>query len=473
MALIRADLCVIGAGAAGLSLAAGAAQLGARVVLIEAGEMGGDCLNAGCVPSKALIAAARAAEAQRRPAVPGIAPQAPAIDFAAVHGHVAAAIAAIAPHDSQERFEGLGVTVLRARARFAGPREVAAGGDLIRARRFAIATGSRPTIPALPGLDTVPFLTNETLFTLREAPAHLLVLGAGPVGLEMAQAHRRLGSAVTVVEAVHALPREDAELAGLVLARLRAEGVTILEGRGVTQVAGAAGSVTLTLADGRRIEGSHLLLAAGRQAATAGLGLDRAGVATDAQGAVITDAGMRTSNRRILALGDVAGQGQFTHLAAAQAGVALRRALLALPARMSALPVPRVTYTEPELAWAGLSEAEARARHGDRLTVIREPFARNDRAVTGAETGGMLKLLVARGRPVGVGIAGPAAGELIAPWALALATGLRLSAIAGAILPYPTLSEVSKRAAGAYFAPKVFENPALRRAVALVGRFLP
>ena len=243
MEKITTDICIIGAGSGGLSVAAGAAQLGARVVLVEGGEMGGDCLNAGCVPSKALLAAAKAAQAMRSGAGFGITPVAPQIDFAAVKDHVARVIATIAPVDSQERFEAMGVRVIRAWGAFTSASTLVAGGVQITARRFVIATGSRPLVPPIPGLatsgkDGVPYLTNETIFALRDRPDHLIIIGGGPIGMEMAQAHRRLGCAVTVIEAARALARDDPEAAALVLDTLRAEGVTVLEGAKVASVAG-------------------------------------------------------------------------------------------------------------------------------------------------------------------------------------------------------------------------------------------
>jgi pyruvate/2-oxoglutarate dehydrogenase complex dihydrolipoamide dehydrogenase (E3) component len=451
---IKADICIIGAGSGGLSLAAGAAQMGARVVLIEAGEMGGDCLNVGCVPSKALLAAA-----------------AKGMGWKAAHDHVRAAIATIAPHDSVARFEGLGVTVLKGFARFTGPRTVVVEGTELRARRFVIATGSRPAVPAIPGLDSVPFLTNETLFDLADAPESLLILGGGPVGVEMALAHRRLGCAVTLLEAGTVLGREDPEAAALVVAALRTEGVRVEEGAAVASAARAAHGVTLTLADGRTFSGAQLLVAAGRAAAVDGLGLDAAGVATSPKG-IVVDAGLRTTNRRIFALGDVTGSAGFTHEAGYQAGLLARRLLFGLPAR-TGTPMPRVTYTEPELAQVGLTEAEARAAHGDRLTVIREDFAANDRAVTAGQKDGFLKLMVLRGRPIGATMVGPQAGELIGLWSLAISRRMKLSAIAGVVLPYPTRSEISRRAAGTYFSSRLFDNQNVKRVVRAVQTLLP
>jgi pyruvate/2-oxoglutarate dehydrogenase complex dihydrolipoamide dehydrogenase (E3) component len=471
MTRIETDICVIGAGSGGLSVAAGAVQMGARVVLIEAGEMGGDCLNAGCVPSKALIAAAKAAEAQRR-GFRGVAGNEPLVDFGAVKDHVAAVIAQIAPVDSQERFEGLGCTVIRAFARFTGPREVEAGGHLIRARRFVIATGSRPFVPPIQGVETTPYLTNETIFALRERPRHLIVIGGGPIGVEMAQAHRRLGSEVTVIEGARVLGREDPELAAVVIEALRAEGIAFIEGQPVVRLAGAEGAVEVTLGDGTQIGGSHILMAVGRKVALDGMNLQAAGIAHTPKG-ITVDARLRSSNRRVFAVGDAAGGPQFTHVAGWHAGIVVRQAVLGLPAKADPRAVPRVTYTDPELAQVGLTEAEARAAHGAGLTVVRAEFAHNDRAQAEGKGKGLVKVMVVRGRPVGAGIVGPQAGELIGPWALALSARLKMSAIAGMIAPYPTLGEVSKRAASAYFTPKLFDNPTLKRIVRLVQRWIP
>ena len=469
--MIQTDICVIGAGSGGLSVAAGAVQMGARVVLIEAGEMGGDCLNTGCVPSKALIAAAKAAEAQRR-GFAGIASVEPKIDYAAVKDHVAAVIAEIAPVDSQERFEGLGCTVIRAFARFTSPREVEAGGQVIRARRFVIATGSRPFVPQIMGVETTPFLTNETIFTLRQRPDHLLIIGGGPIGMEMAQAHRRLGSEVTVIEAGRALGREDPDLAALLVGHLQSEGIRILEGQPVVRLTGTEGAVEVTLGDGTLVKGTHLLMAVGRKVSLEGMGLDKAGVAFTAKGVTVNDR-LRSTNRRVYAVGDAAGDLQFTHVAGWHAGIIIRQAVLGLSARARSGAIPRVTYTEPELAHVGLGEAEARERHGATLGVHRIEFAHNDRAQAEGKTKGMIKLMVVKGRPVGVSILGPQAGELIGFWALAISARLKLSAIAGTILPYPTLGEISKRAAGAYFSPKLFASPVLKRVVRLVQRLIP
>lgn len=464
------DIAVIGAGSGGLTVAAAAAQFGRKVVLFEKGEMGGDCLNSGCVPSKALLAAAKQAQALRGGAALGIAAVEPHVDFAAVRAHVQQAIAAIAPHDSQPRFEGLGVTVIRAAAQFVDERTLEAAGSRYTARRIVIATGSRPAVPPIPGLAGVPFLTNETIFANERLPSHLLVIGGGPVGLEMAQAHRRLGSRVTVIEAGTPLAHDDPELTAVVLEALAAEGVSILPNTSVAKVFASGEGIGLETSGGQRLAGSHLLLATGRAPNVEGLGLDRAGIAVTPQG-ISVDRRLRTGNRRVFAIGDVAG-GRFTHEAGYQAGIVVRNALFALPAKASAV-IPHVTYTDPELAQAGLTEAEARARHGDGVSVLRQPFTGNDRAQAEGRTRGLVKIVTTRrGKILGAGIAGPLAGELIQPWILALSQGLKAGAMAGLVLPYPTRGEAGKRAAIGYFS-GLASNPLVRRVIGLIGKAAP
>ena len=324
----------------------------------------------------------------------------------------------------------------------------------------------------MPGLDKVPYLTNETLFDLPERPGHLLIIGGGPIGLEMAQAHRRLGARVTVIEGARAMGREDPDAASVVLAALRAEGVEIVEDVQIERVGGHAGAIEVQVKGGTIFAGTHLLVAAGRTPNLERLELDKAGVKHDAT-AIHVDAGLRTSNRRILAIGDVAGHGQFTHLAGYHAGIVIRRTVLGLPAKARHDHIPRVTYTDPELAQIGLTEREARKTHGAALSVHKVGFDQIDRAQADGRTDGFIKLMVVRGRPVGVTIVGAQAGELIAPYALAISAGLKLSAIAGTVLPYPTLSEVNKRVAGAYFSPKLFGNINVKRVVGAVQRWMP
>ena len=463
---IETDLCIIGAGSGGLSVAAGAVQMGARVVLLEKGEMGGDCLNYGCVPSKALIAAAKHAHAHRSGVPFGVAANEPTVDFAAVNAHVRATIDAIAPHDSQERFEGLGVKVIRSAGEFISPSEIRAGHHVIAAKRFVVATGSRPFVPPIPGLDATPHLTNETIFEQTTRPAKLLIVGGGPIGLEMAQAHRRLGSEVVVIEAAKAMGKDDADLAAVVLDRLREEGVEILEGTKVVETAARGDGVVVTVeaADGARrdIDGSHLLVAAGRAANVDGLGLDQAGVEFDRRG-VVVDARLRTSNKKIFAIGDVAqgpGAGlQFTHVAGYHAGIVIRNALFWIPAKASLKHVPWATYTDPELAQVGLTAAQAREELGDKAEIIEWSFQDNDRAQAVRATEGRIKVSLDKaGRIHGASIVGENAGELIQVWALAISKGLRIKDITGMVAPYPTLGEVSKRAAGQFYAPKLFSD---------------
>ena len=466
---IKTDICVIGAGSGGLSVAAGAVQMGAKVVLLEGGKMGGDCLNYGCVPSKALIAAASQAHAMTSGAALGVAPAAPDVDYAAAMDHVRRAIETIAPVDSQERFEGLGVRVIREWGRFISDREVQAGPYVIRARRFVVATGSAPLVPPIPGLDTVPYLTNETLFDLRERPDHLLIIGGGPIGIEMAQAHRRLGCKVTVIEGDKALGRDDPEAAALVLGKLRDEGVRIVEGAQAEKVTGGD-DITVETGQGA-FTGSHLLVAVGRKVNTDGLDLNKAGVKTD-RGVVVGD-DLRSSNRRIYAVGDAAGRQQFTHVAGYHAGVVVRALALGLPARAKDAHLPRATYTDPELAQVGLTEAEARTEYGGRLEVVRAEYAENDRAIATGRTTGFVKVMVVGGRPVGATIVGAEAGDLAATWSLVIANKLKMSAVSAMVAPYPTLAELNKRAAGAYFSPRLFDNPTVKRVVGLVQRLLP
>lgn len=457
---LAVDLCVIGAGSAGLSLAAGAAQLGLKTALIERGVMGGDCLNTGCVPSKALLASAAAAASWRKSAELGVIQQAPKVDFARVMAHVKGVIAAIAPMDSQERFEGFGITVIRESAAFAAADRVTTPSYSITAKRFVIATGSRPFVPPIPGLHELPFLTNETLFDLTALPEHLLVLGGGPIGCEMAQAFARLGSRVTLVERETLLPRADPEQAVLLAERLRAEGVTIRTASEATAVSGKRDGLALRIeseAGGETIAASHLLVAVGRRPDYEGLALDRADIALDG-GRLVVDSRLRTTNRRVFAAGDAAGGEQFTHLAGAHAAVLIKNIAFRIPARANRLVIPRVTYCDPELAQAGLSETEALAA-GHSVNILRWSFQENDRAQSEHATGGFIKVVTtSKGKILGASILGHHAGELIQPWVLALERRLPISAMATTMAPYPTLGEVSKRAAGSFYAPKLFSK---------------
>ncbi|MET4103049.1 pyruvate/2-oxoglutarate dehydrogenase complex dihydrolipoamide dehydrogenase (E3) component [Roseovarius sp. MBR-78] len=472
MTKLTPDLLVIGAGSGGLSVAAGAVQMGASVVLIEGHKMGGDCLNFGCVPSKALIASGKAAHAQAHASAYGVADVAPQVDYAAAKDHVAGVIAQIEPVDSQERFEGLGVRVIRDYGEFISPTEVSAGAHVISARRVVIATGSSPLVPPIPGLDNVPYETNETIFELRERPRHLLVIGGGPIGMEMAQAHRRLGCEVTVIEGAKVLGQDDPEMVAVVRAQFDAEGIVIEEGAMASEIRGTAGAIEVEAKDGRIFKGSHLLMAVGRRANTDRLNLEAAGIETTRRG-IKVDGAMRTTNKRVYAIGDVAGGLQFTHVAGYQAGLIIRQALLSLPAKNRTDHIPWATYTDPELAQVGLTEAEAREIHGGNLEVVRFPYTHNDRAIAERKTAGLIKVMVVRGRPIGVSIAGAQAGELINLWAFILANKLKMKHVANMVAPYPTLGEINKRAAGAYFSPRLFDSAMMKRVVGLVQRWLP
>ena len=462
------DLCVIGAGSGGLAVAAGAVQMGASVVLVERDRMGGDCLNYGCVPSKSLLAAAKLADGWRHGAELGVFYQPPRIDFTAVADSVERVIAGIALNDSQARFERLGVHVIRAEARFIDRRTAQAGDTLIRPRRFVIATGSRPAVPPIPSLDSVPYFTNETIFANRERPEHLVVIGGGPIGIELAQAYRRLGAAVTVIDAGPILPHDDAELTGRLAALLAAEGIALKPSVGVEVIARREAGLEVTLASGERIAGSHLLVAAGRRPDNAALNLAAAGIEATARG-ITVDARLRTTNRHAFAIGDAAGGPQFTHIALYHAGIVIRNALFRLPARVDYRSLPWVTYTDPELAQVGLTEAAASAQGS--IQVLRWPFADNDRAHTERDTAGEVKILARRnGRIIGATILGAGAGDLILPWALAISQKLKIGALANLIVPYPTRGEAGKRAAGAYYTPTLFA-PRTRRLVRLLARF--
>jgi pyruvate/2-oxoglutarate dehydrogenase complex dihydrolipoamide dehydrogenase (E3) component len=471
---IRPDICVIGGGSGGLSVAAAATAFGVPVVLVERHKMGGDCLNTGCVPSKALLAAAKRAQIMRSAAPFGVTAQAVDVDFAKVHDHVQRVIAAIAPTDSAERFAGLGVRVIRGHAKFKDRRTVVVGDEYeIRARRFVIATGSMPALPPIPGLDAGPYLTNETIFFLTERPDHLIIIGAGPIGLEMAQAFRRLGSAVTVLEAAAPLAKDDSECAAIVLDQLEREGVVVRSGVTVARVKHANGRVAVTFegAGGEEtIEGRYLLVATGRKPTTDGLNLVAAGIKYDRAG-ILVNKKLKTANRRVYAIGDAAaGQLQFTHAANYHAGLVIRNALFRLRVKVNNDAVPWVTYTEPELAQTGLTEAQARARNL-KIRILRWSYHDNDRAQAERETRGHIKVITTgKGKILGATIVGAQAGELIAMWTLAIAQGLNVRSFTGIVLPYPTLSEIGKRAAIDYFTPSL-TSPWVRRIIAWLRIF--
>jgi pyruvate/2-oxoglutarate dehydrogenase complex dihydrolipoamide dehydrogenase (E3) component len=471
------DVAIIGAGAAGLSVAAFAAQLGLKVALIERARMGGDCLNHGCVPSKALLAAARRAQQARDAARFGIRLPPPEIEWAAVRAHVRGAIARLAPNDSEARFRALGAEVIRASAHFVAPDTIEAGGRRHTFRRAVVAAGSAPAVPGIPGLAEVPYLTNETLFDLEDPPGHLIIVGGGAVGLEMAQAHVRLGCLVTVIEAAPGIAgREDPELVEGLRQALKAEGVALREGAALRRVEpDEAGGLAAVLEDGSRIAGTHLLLAAGRVPRLAGLDLPAAGIEATRHG-IVTDLSLRSvSNRRVWAAGDIAdprgfGPRAFTHVCAQHAAVIARAMLFRLPAKLDYAALPRVTYTDPELAQVGLTEAEAREAGHTALRILRWPLSENDRAVAEGRPEGLVKLVATpKGRLLGASVLGPRAGDMAGMFGLMIGRKLPLSALAGLVLPYPTLAEAAKRAAGEFVLPRLL-SPAAKRLAGLLMR---
>ena len=462
------DLAIIGAGSGGLSVAAAAAQFGQKVILFEKGKMGGDCLNYGCVPSKALIAAAKQAHVFRTSGPYGIAAAEPKVDFKKVRDHIRKVIAAIEPHDSAARFEKLGVKVVPGAAKFRDAKTLESGGGIFSAKRIVIATGSRPAVPAIPGLETVAYFTNETIFENSALPKHLIIIGGGAIGMELAQAHRRLGSAVTVIEAFTPLAKDDPELAAVVLESLRRDGVKIFAETAIKKISKAKPGIAIETAGHGKITGSHLLVATGRAANVEGLNLEAAGVVYTAKG-VTVDKGLRTSQKHIYAIGDVAGGLQFTHVANYHAGLVIRNALFRLPVSNRSDIIPHVTFSEPELAQVGFTEAQALKDYGPSIKVVRWPFLDNDRAQAEGKTTGLIKAVIGkRGRILGVGIVGANAGEVIQPWVLAMNEGLKIRAIAGMVAPYPTLGEINRRVAVNYFS-GLASNPWLRRVIRLVS----
>jgi pyruvate/2-oxoglutarate dehydrogenase complex dihydrolipoamide dehydrogenase (E3) component len=463
---IEVDLCVIGAGSGGLSVASGAAQLGLNTVLVERAAMGGDCLNTGCVPSKALLAAGKRAQMHRKDDIKGITPHEPEIDFSAIKDHVFDTIKTIEPNDSPERFRRLGVNVILEEGRFIAPNKLQAGDLVIKARHFVIATGSRAVLPPLIGLDKDKALTNETIFGLREKPNHLLIIGGGPIGIEMAQAHRRLGCKVSVFDRGSILPHDDQSNVEIIRQCLISEGVELHENVAVKEVKHTESGVSLVIEKVGKIEefeGSHLLVAAGRAPNIDSLDLEKAGVRYDKKG-ITVDAHLKSSNKKVFAIGDVSGGPQFTHVAGYHAGIIIRQICFKMFwAKVDYKALPWVTYTDPELAQVGLTEKLARKQYGDEINVTEWHFNENDRAIAERTTKGQIRVITnKKGLILGASIVGPQAGELIGLWALAISSGLKIAAVTGMIAPYPTLGEISKRAAGAWYTVSLFSDKTRR-----------
>lgn len=471
---LRPDLCVIGAGAGGLSVASAAAALGVPTVLVEKSRMGGRRRAAG-LQSKALSALARRAQAIREARRYGIdaGQEEPTIDYGRIRKHLKDAVAGRALMDTAERYTAMGVKVIQAEACFTDPETVAAGGHTIKARRFVIAVGSRPAVPAIPGLDRVPYFTEETILDLDERPDHLIVLGGTPAGIELAQAFRRLGARVTLLEPEgRILGREDAEMAAIVERALRVEGVEVVTGSPIGEVSAGPEDRIAIVAGGREpLEGSHLLVAMGRSVEAEGLGLDAAGIEAGPAGIVVSP-NLRTRNPRAYAIGSCiagAGAGGCSIDAGHQAGLVIRNALFRLPVRLFDSPVPRFVHTDPELAAVGLTEEEAKAQYGE-IRILRSSFADNDRArLEGTRQGYMKAIVTPRGRILGCAIAGAGAGELIVPWVLAMTKGVKVQDLASLAYPHPTLSEAIKGTAVEFLKPST-QNPWIRRLIGALSR---
>jgi len=467
---IKVDLLVIGGGSGGLVLASGAAQLGVNVVLVEGDRMGGDCLNYGCVPSKALLAAANTAYQVNNSDKFGIKAERISSNYAEVMAYVAKKIAAIAPHDSQERFEEMGVKVIRQYAKFKDHKTIIAGDYEITARRIVLATGSRAKIPNIKGLDEVSYLTNETLFDLRKAPKHLAIIGGGPIGLEMAQAHARLGVKTTLVEVNRILQGYERRFVEAVEKSLIDDGVNILENTDITKVEKDKADIKLHLSSRQVFVVSDLLIAAGRVPNTEQLGLEQAGVKYNEFG-VQVDKNLRTTNRLVYAIGDIVEGSRFTHTASYHAGIVLKKILLGLPFKLRTDHIPQVTYTDPEIASVGFNFDDAVKRFGKKVERSCVNLKTNDRAITDSRTEGFVEVLLLGRKVIGCTITSKNAGELISFWAFVIAKNLKISDINAMVPPYPTLGEVNKRVVSEYYAPKVFGNKPLKLYIAIIQKF--
>ena len=466
------DLCIIGAGSGGLSIASGAAQLGRSVVLYEAGEMGGDCLNYGCVPSKALIAAGKHAHAFKTGGPFGITPANPKVDFAKVKAHVQGVIDTIAPVDSQERFEGLGCIVVRERAGFKDKDTIESDTTITKAKRIVIATGSRASAPPIPGLKDTPYLTNEDIFSVSELPKKLLIIGSGPIGLELGQAFNRLGSKVEIIDIAPPLGRNEPEHVKVLVETLENEGVVFHAPVNTKKIRKTKTGVAIDLEGGKKLTGTHLLVAAGRRAVMDGLNLEAAGVDTNRRG-IVTDTTLRTTNKKVYAVGDVSGRGGLTHAAGHHAGVIIKNFYFVPFFKASAETghMPAVIYTQPELASIGLSEQAARAKYNADVRVVHWEFDENDRAIAEKSTGGGVKIIARKnGVILGASIVGEGAGELLQIIGLAMANKMKIIAFTKLISPYPSRGEAVKRAASSWYTQAVF-SPKAKKLASIMAKF--
>ena len=472
----KRDLVVIGGGTGGLIVTSVAAQLGLKVTMIERRDkLGGDCLQTGCVPSKTLIHAAKVASLMRRAGEYGLNAVEPEVDLGRVSDHVQSVIDQIQPHDDPQRFRDYGAEVLFGHASFIDPHTIEVNGQKIHGRRFVIATGSSPFIPPIAGLEEVPYLTNENVFSLRELPARLIVLGGGAIGVEMAQAYARLGSQVTIVERLpHILPQEDTEISDMLAQSLKAEGIDILTNTSAEHVSQPEAVYRMRCSRENKsdceLESDALLVAVGRKPNVTGMGLESAGVDFDNKG-IKVDRRLRTTRKHIYACGDVAGPYPFTHMAEYQAGIVISNAIFRFPKKTNYRVVPWVTYSDPELARVGMTEQQAKEQ-GLEVDVLRFPFSGIDRALAEVETAGEMKLISRKGKILGATILGPHAGELIHEIVLAMQTGLKIGDISATIHAYPTLAQISRRTVNTYYGEKLF-NDRTRKVVGWINRLLP
>ncbi len=468
----RRHLVIIGGGPAGLVIASVAGQLGLKVTLIEKSDkLGGDCLHTGCVPSKTLIHTARVAALMRRGADFGLDTFEPKVDLGRVNDHVDSVIDQIQQHDDPERFRSYGCEVLFGGAEFIDAHRVRVNDEVIRGRRIVIATGSRPFIPPIEGLEEAGFVTNENVFALRELPGRLVVLGGGPIGVELAQAFARLGSQVTIVERLpHLLPQEDPELSDALRELLVAEGIHVHTETSADRVRVTGDNRVVECSGNLSLAADQLLVAVGRRPSLDGLNLEAAGVVYDTSG-IGVDARMRTSNKHIFACGDVCGPYPFTHMAEYQAGIVISNAVFRLPKKADYSVVPWVTYTDPELARVGFTAKQA-ADKGMEPMVLRFPFQDIDRALAEVEPHGFVKLVTHKKKILGASILGARAGELLHELVLAMKTGATIGAISATIHAYPTLAQIHRRTVNSFYGTKLF-SPATRRLVRWINRLIP
>lgn len=461
------DAIVIGGGAAGLTAAGGCALFGLKVALIEGHKMGGECLNNGCVPSKAIITAAKRAQEARTSTRHGVTLAEPQVEWSGVHKHIHDAIAHIEPHDSAERFEEMGVEVIQDWARVTGKHSVEVGGRTLAAPRIVIATGSKPAVPPIEGLDSVPYLTNENLFDLQEQPDHLVIIGGGVIGMEMAQSFRRLGSEVTVINPGRLMGRDDPESVAVVEEVMREEGVKFIDGK-ASEVQGEQGAIKVRVDNGDLVEGSHLLIAVGRKANVSGFGLEELGIEMGRNGIKVDDR-RRTSIKNIYAIGDCREGPRLTHVSGYEGSNVGLEIVTGLPTKVDWKALPWCTYTEPEVAQIGMTEAEAREKHGDDVTVVKEGFDHNERAIAEDSTKGHMKMVLKGKKVLGVSIVGKNAGELLLPFTQQITGKSSTFALGSAIISYPTRSEISKAAAFSAWEPTVFGSLPKKYAAFVAG----